>query len=242
MKLYLILLMSMCLTAFARNEQKGDVQVQRHIRFWAGQMKEHAEFAANFAHDPALKKQGLELSKRAQDAQNANGADFLQLCSDLKSYQNKVYSDVKKHEEANNNIKLDLLDHMNKETDYAQKKAQGKRLTQDEEARFWSEEHQGQAKAIAHFMKPNGMPLKQEAEQLEKSLNQPYMRATDKKMGTIEQANQEIDTIGAQLEKDPSKTQMPQKLAAHEKRERAYAREQLRGHKQLQTKSNRVRK
>lgn len=196
------------------------------VAFWAAQMAEHAEFAAGFTNDAALKQKGNELSahfkKYTKGSMNpAAIKEFLKASDDILRYQNEVRSFLKR-QKGDHQLSLDLLDHMDKETAYAKKKAHGKRLSKREEAQFWSEEHEGEAHVISALMTPKAPALKQEAQALEKKLKDNAHFWKDS-LKVVENANDELDKIGAELEKDPSKTKVPAKLAQHEKRERARA-------------------
>lgn len=193
------------------------------IAFWSGQMVEHAEFASGFAKDPQLKQKGLEISKKFKAIKNNDAKTFLALSDEINKYQSNVRSDVKKnYSKKDAAIPLDLLAHMDLETDYAKKKAQGKQLSKHEEATFWSEEHEGEAKVMAALMTPKAPALKKEAEEISQTLknNAHFWKGS---LEVVENANTELDSIGTQIEKDPSKTTIPAKLAEHEKRERARA-------------------
>lgn len=211
-----ILFFSVC---SARNPIESD------INFWLRQFKEHAEFATDFAYDNNLKQQGRELISRVSRLinQSISSQDFDVLAKDMKSYQHAVAKDVKNN--GKDPIKLDLLDHMNKETDYARKKAQGKKLTRQEEAKFWSEEHQGQAKVMGKLIKAEKAPkLKEEAKITEEQLENNIGYFKQSNINIVESANNILNQIGKQLDLDPSKApQIPKKLAEHEKREREYA-------------------
>ena len=199
------------------------LSISDNIKFWSEQMVEHAEFASEFAKDPQLKQKGLELSNKFKKINPNDSKAFLALADEIKKYQSQVRADVKKsYNKKETAIPLDLLAHMDLETDYAKKKAQGKQLSKHEEAIFWSEEHEGEAKVMAALMNPKAPALKKEAEAISETLkNNAHIWKGS--LEVVENANTELDSIGKQLEKDPSKTKIPAKLAEHEKRERARA-------------------
>lgn len=223
--------------ALNRSKQADTMQnreINKHIQFWAGQFKEHAEFCSDFTPDPLLKAQGLKIAKQFKEfVRNSNdnpdrAEKFLQLSRNQKAYQDQVYSSIKKAPLKNENgkldkkIKLDLVDHMNKENAYAQDKARGKKYTATQEAKFWSEEHEGQAKTMASLMTPKAGKLETEAKDVASSLKLNKWVGTE---NTIKQANQELDKIGDALAADHEKSKVPAMLAEHEKRERNYAKE-----------------
>lgn len=208
---------------------KVNEQINDNIRFWSGQMVEHAQMASDFTRNPELKKRGLALANDLKKFTKGNltqkeRTEFLDYCDKMKSYQADVRSDVKGSKEKKEQKDLDvaLLDHMDKETDYAKKKAEGKQLSEREEVQFWSEEHEGEAHVMATLMNPKAAALKKEAQGLEKKLKSNAHIWADS-LKVVDEANKELDAIGNELDKDPSKTRVPKKLAAHEKRERERA-------------------
>ena len=224
---FIVFLLSMSLTIQAKlNEMDKD-----NIRFWSIQMVEHAEMASDFTRNAELKKRGLELARDLKKFNKGNltekdKQEFLEYCDKMKVYQNDVRTDVKasKENKEQKDLNLALLDHMDKETEYAKKKAEGKQFTQKEEVQFWSEEHEGEAYVIATLMNPKGAKLKKEAQQLEKKLKSNAHAWADS-LAVVEKANAELDAIGNELNQDPSKTRVPAKLAKHEERERKRAAE-----------------
>ncbi len=209
---------------------KNTSLIDDNIRFWAAQMVEHGEFAAEFTNNGALKKRGMELEQKLQKFSKANLSEadrkeFIQLCDEMIAYQNDVMADVKDSKEKpkeQKDLEKALLDHMNKETAYAKKKAEGKQLSEREEVQFWSEEHEGEAHVMATLMNPKAAHLKKESQAVEKQLKNNAHAWADS-LAVVEKANAELDAIGKELDADPSKTKVPKKLAAHEKRERERA-------------------
>lgn len=203
-------------------------QIQDDISFWAGQLQEHAEFGADFVTDRLLKKKGTDLAQEFASIKNGTHdqerqKNFLSAAQKLGKYLSDVQVSLRDHHEPKNSIKWDLINHMKLENGYAQDKARGKVFTRKEEVKFWSEEHEGEAKATAYFLKSETGNLKIEAQELAKRLQKNAHRWINTDIQLVEDANKELDMIGAALKKDPSQTNMPQKLANHEKRERERA-------------------
>ena len=200
--------------------------IEDNISFWAFQEKEHAEFCMDFISNEKLKSEGKIIADKFQQLHtNPKGKknEFLTLSTRIKKFQNNVRG-VLNENDKDYKIKVALIDHMNLEADYAEKKVRGKRLTRNEELKFWMEEHKGEAEAISYFMK-NDNELKNEADELVKDLKEEIAKPT---LTLAADANHELDEIGEDLEDDPSKTRMPKKLAEHEKRERARAEQTFR--------------
>lgn len=112
----------------------------------------------------------------------------------------------------------------NKETKYARQKAQGKKFSQEEEARFWSAEHEGQAKVMEALIQdePETHALKESAHNLVQQLYDNH-KEHHPHLQKVRLANTTLDNIGLELQKNPSLSSVPPKLAAHEERERNYA-------------------
>ena len=195
------------------------------IRFWSLQFKEHPEMASDFTNDAAIKQEGLQQAAQWQNYRTSGSFDakeFTRLANLNKSYQNKVYRWInsnKNEKDLDKQIQLDLLDHMNKETDYAIKKASGRPMSAAEEIAFWAEEHKGEAKASAHFSKDE--QVRGEAQVVEEDLNNNSGRPENLQLQSVENANKELD----KMSKIPGKSRMPKKLAEHEQRERNRAKE-----------------
>lgn len=195
------------------------------INFWSGQFKEHAEFATDFTSNPKLKEQGNTLAKKFDALRRSNPQEskneFLAAAKEIKKFQKHVDASLSK-KDPDYAIKHDLIDHMNKETDYAIRRVErGGMLRIPDEVKFWNEEHEGEAKATAYFMTTeNG--LKNRAKEIETKLKNNQAK---KSLRTVEQANRELDKAGQELDMNPDKTRMPKKLAMHEARERARAQE-----------------
>ncbi|GMU18950.1 MAG: hypothetical protein AMXMBFR12_01420 [Candidatus Babeliales bacterium] len=224
--------------SIASLQPKIDAQVVDDITFWAGQMVEHAEFAADFTNDPEFKKEGLALAAKFKKMTKIKNPDvnsvsaFLLLAKQIKEYQAKVRSYLKKqtNEYPNKTINLDLLDHMDLETDYAIKKAEGKKLSKNEEIAFWSKEHEGEAKVIAVLSVPGSSEaheVKKEAEEVKTSLGSNH-RFWNNSLEKVEQGNAELNALAKKIEANPSINKIDPKLAKHEERERKRAQETFR--------------
>lgn len=197
---------------------------QADIPFWSGQFKEHAEFCIDFTPNAQLKEHGRNLIRKFEDLQkedpNVCKKRFINTAKEIKKFQKLVDKTITS-KDPDASIKHDLIDHMNKETDYAIKRVERGRLSKKEEVKFWSEEHEGEAKATAYFMTTtNG--LKTEAKQLEAQLKK---NKSVQSLQVVEQANMKLDQASAELDAQPQKTRMPKKLEKHEARERQRAKE-----------------
>lgn len=230
MSFKILLLSSVSVLSIAAQEPINSVKAE--VNFWAGQYVEHAEFAAGFTQDPLLKNEGMELKQQVLTFKKAlqNNPDFQaqfqKLSQNMKEYQDKVMAYVKKQPKSKiKDIQLDLLDHMNLETEYASKKSTGKHMSKEDEANFWNKEHEGEAKVMNALIVPTAPRLKEEAGNVAARLkkNTGWLKSSDLK--TVEQANQELNAIGKELDKDPAKSEIPAKLAKHEERERMHAEE-----------------
>lgn len=190
-------------------------QLSGDVEFWSNQFKEHAEFCSDFTPNQNLKEEARDfITDFAQLARSSNKSEFIERSKDIRKFQKKIASSIKKND-PDYSIKQDLIDHMNKETDYAIKRVSGK-ISPKDEIKFWNEEHKGEAKATAYFIERDAS-LKKEAKKIEEQLKE------SSKLTTVEEANQELDALGKQLDAQPQKTRMPKKLAKHEERERARA-------------------
>lgn len=199
--------------------------LEDEIAFWAFQEKEHVEFCVDFTDKQELKNEGLRLAnefEKIHQSPEDSKNKFLNLTKQAKKFQKKIASSLKKNH-PDYKIRKDLIDHMNLEANYVEKKVNSK-LSAKEEIKFWIEEHEGEAKATAYFIVEQDTPLKKEANELTQDLKkkeahgQPELR-----IASI--ANTELNEISEKLEADPELTRMPQKLAEHEKRERERAAE-----------------
>lgn len=233
-KIAILLLLSVCQAMNA----KISSQVADDISFWAGQMVEHAEFASDFTNDPALKKDGLALAAKFKSLNQVSNPDvnliptFLELAKEIKAYQANVRKFLKKQKNTlpNKALNLDLLDHMDLETDYAVKKAEGKKLSKNEEISFWSKEHEGEAKVIATLANPNSSnpeeaeEVKKEAKQVESLLGSNH-KFWNNSLEKVEKGNAELDELAKKIGEHPSINTISAKLAKHEERERKRAQE-----------------
>jgi hypothetical protein len=243
-KKHYVLILSLIFFSISAN--KNLQEILPDIEFWLNQFREHAEFASNFTNDTKLREKGLVLAERAKSlsefstATKKNQDQFLALCDSMKNYQNKVMSHLKKDKQRKS-LEIDLLDHMNQETKYARQKAQGKKFTKTQEANFWNTEHKGQAKVMTQLINssiPGAANLKEDANNVLKQLeeNEGYISNSD--IATVERANEELNAIGEQLKQDPKKSNIPEKLAAHEERERHYAENIFKKYDSEQSRSN----
>lgn len=234
--LLIIILLISSGDSYSKSEPIINTTTLRDIDFWTNQFKEHAEFAADFTNNEQLKNKSIQLQDKITQIQNRTipnksslQQEFIGLADQMEKYQNEVMSYLKKNSKdpkKEYGLQLALLDHMNQETDYARKKASGKKFTPEQEAKFWSTEHKGQAEVMTTLIKanvPGGASLKVEAANVMKELEDNIGYFTSSDINTVEQANQELDAIGKQLDKDPKKSSISAKLAKHEERERAYA-------------------
>ena len=219
-------------------QSKLAVQTVDDITFWAGQFVEHAEFASDFTNDQALKSEGLALAAKFKKLKGINNPDlnliptFLELSKEIKAYQARVrtYLKKRKNEYPGKALSLDLLDHMDLETDYAVKKAEGKKLSKNEEVAFWSKEHEGEAKVIAVLSVPGSseaQEVKKEAEEVKSSLGSNH-RFWNNSLEKVEQGNAELNALAKKIDENPSINKIPAKLAKHEERERKRAQETFR--------------
>lgn len=228
--------------SLAVTQSKISSQVASDAYFWAGQMKEHAEFAADFTNDAELKKEGLALAEKFKSLLTLKNPDadliplFLILAKQIKDYQARVRTYLKKqsNEYPGKALKLDLLDHMDLETDYAVKKAEGKKLSKNEEIAFWSKEHEGEAKVIEVLsnLGSEAQAVKKEAEQVKNSLskNHGYWNNSLEK---VEKGNSELNVLAQKIDANPSINKIDPKLAKHEERERKRAQETFRALEEL---------
>lgn len=229
-----LLLVTICNGALAKSsvtsQSKISAQLSDDITFWAGQMKEHAEFAADFTNDAELKKEGLALAekfKKIHTMQNPDVPSFLELAKEIKNYQAHVRTYLKKQKNTypDKALSLDLLDHMDLETDYAVAKAEGKKLSKNEEIKFWSKEHEGEAKVIAVLSNPGSSEayeVKKEAEKTKELLSGNH-HFWNNSLEKVEKGNQELNALAQKIEANPSINKIPAKLAKHEARERKRA-------------------
>lgn len=233
----ILLLASACqvkATSLAVIQPKIASSVANDVTFWAGQMAEHAEFASDFTNDQTLKSEGLALAAKFKKLKGINNPDlnliptFLELSKEIKAYQARVrtYLKKRKNEYPDKALNLDLLDHMDLETDYAIKKAEGKKLSKNEEIAFWSKEHEGEAKVIAVLANTGSeaQEVKKEAEQV-KSLLGANHRFWNNSLEKAEKGNAELNALAKKIDKNPSINKIPAKLAQHEERERKRAQE-----------------
>ena len=204
-------------------------QILNEMAFWAQQYSEHAELASRFSQNKSLINEGMLLEKKInafRSKLNINDkavAEFNQISNDMKKYQNKVKSSLKKDSaDPTVKIKIDLLDHMNLETDYAQKKANGKKFSKSEEIKFWSTEHEGEAKVMAAFMNPDAPELKDEAEDIASELSSTRS-IWSPNAEPVQKANEELNEMALAFERTPNLNNIPAKLAKHEERERKRA-------------------
>lgn len=225
-------------TTYAVAQPKIAASVVDDINFWAGQMVEHAEFASDFTNDAELKKEGLALAAKFKNLPSIKNPDaqliahFLELSKEIKAYQARVrtYLKKRKNEYPNKALSLDLLDHMDLETDYAVKKAEGKKLSKNEEVAFWSKEHEGEAKVIAVLSVPGSseaQEVKKEAEEVKSQLGSNH-RYWNNSLQKVEKGNAELDALAKKIDTNPSINKIPAKLAKHEERERKRAQETFR--------------
>ena len=211
-------------TLNADHKTKAIDTLEDEISFWAFQEKEHAEFCVDFTEKKELKDEGLRLSnefeKIHQNPEDTKG-EFLDLTKQAKKFQKKVAWSLKK-DHPDYKIRKDLIDHMNLEANYVEKKLKNK-ISAKDEVKFWIEEHEGEAKATAYFIDQD-TPLKKEANELAQDLKQKEAHGQPElRIASI--ANKELDEISEKLAEDPELTRMPEKLAEHEKRERERAAE-----------------
>lgn len=201
-------------------------------------MAEHAEFASDFTNDATLKQEGLALAEKfKKNLKHLSNPDieliptFLELSKNIKDYQARVrtYLKKRKNEYPGKALSLDLLDHMDLETDYAVKKAEGKKLSKNEEVAFWSKEHEGEAKVIATLANQGSeaQEVKKEAEQV-KSLLGSNHRFWNNSLEKAEKGNAELNALAKKIDENPSINKIPAKLAKHEERERKRAQETFR--------------
>lgn len=229
MKLFIGLLTALMLT----NLHARQFSVDYHIKFWTPQLLEHVKFAHGFTTDPVLKQEGSQLMQEWNNFKDnmsyskQNVKNFLTLSDKNLAYQSKVASDVKNSDKKKEekNLHKDLLDHMDKETKYAKRKARGEKLSKEEDAKFWSEEHEGEAKVIAVLMKPDAPALKAEAQEIEKDLKNNHGIMTQSSVAVIKKDNARLDELAKKV--NPSNNKIPKDLADHEARERKYAAEIL---------------
>lgn len=220
-------------------QSKIAAQAVDNITFWAGQMAEHAEFASDFTNDATLKKEGLALAEKfKKNHKHLSNPDieliptFLELAKNIKDYQARVRSYLKKQKNTypNKALNLDLLDHMDLETDYAVKKAEGKKLSKNEEIAFWSKEHEGEAKVIAVLSIPGSSEaheVKKEAEEVKSQLGSNH-RYWNNSLEKVEKGNAELNALAKKIDAHPSINKIDPKLAKHEERERKRAQETFR--------------
>lgn len=216
-------------------QPKIAAQLSDDITFWGGQMKEHAEFAADFTNDSELKNEGLALAEKFKKVNSIQNPDvnlvptFLELAKEIKNYQAHVRTYLKKQKNTypDKALSLDLLDHMDLETDYAVAKAEGKKLSKNEEIKFWSKEHEGEAKVIAVLSNPGSSEaheVKKEAEKTKELLSSNH-HFWNNSLEKVEKGNQELNALAQKIEANPSINKIPAKLAKHEARERKRAEE-----------------
>ncbi|MDR3550475.1 MAG: hypothetical protein P4L31_03615 [Candidatus Babeliales bacterium] len=195
--------------------------MEDNIAFWARQQKEHAQFCVDFTSNDKLKEEGRTIAEKFNQLHTkpqSKNREFLSLTSRIKKFQNNV-KNMLKESDKEYSIKIALIDHMNLEANYAEKKVRGKRFSKSEELKFWMEEHKGEAEATAYYMNDD-KELKTESDQLAKELKTEIAKPT---LALAQDANQELDDISEELNENPEKTRMSGKLAEHEKRERDWA-------------------
>ncbi len=223
MKIYfflIVLLTSITLTRPSDNNVTSDIQ------FWLGQFQEHAEFARDFTQDVKLIVRGNTLMKNNEDLLKQSRAnknlvsDFLKIADEMLNFQNEVQADVKKQKNGNKDLLLSLLEHMNKETNYAKEKANGKKLSKADEAAFWSTEFKEEAEAMSKLVKD--IDLKNKAEEIANSLKAEQASKPQPELKKVELANDQLNKLGKEIDKRP-KSSFFDKLGKHEERERKYA-------------------
>lgn len=225
-------------TTYAVAQPKIAASIVDDINFWAVQLLEHAEFASEFTNDSTLKSEGLALAAKFKNLKNISNLDlnlvptFLELAKEIKEYQARVrtYLKKRKNEYPGKALSLDLLDHMDLETDYAVKKAEGKKLSKNEEVAFWSKEHEGEAKVIAALSNPGSseaQEVKKEAEEVKNLLGANH-RFWNNSLQKVEKGNAELDVLAKKIDTNPSINKISAKLAKHEERERKRAQETFR--------------
>lgn len=217
----LVLIAFSTLQADKKKPNERVITMEENIAFWARQQKEHAQFCVDFTSNDKLKEEGRTIAEKFNqiytNPQNKN-REFIALTLRIKKFQNNV-KNMLKESDKEYSIKTALIDHMNLEADYAEKKVRGKRFSKSEELKFWMEEHKGEAEATAYYMN-NDKQLKSEADQLAKELKADITKPT---LALAQEANEELDDLSEELNENPEKTRMSQKLAEHEKRERDWA-------------------